>query len=385
MATREEPENIAESTISNLKQEGVEIETSDHTEDNEFTDTEQKEPVAKTVGMDAEMEALLNEKPASPSSVPQPTPVLAKETVAPQPFTRTPEPSVRPEPAPSASANNPAIRQLRTFKMDAEEAVRYNNVSAADIAIAEHKKREATPIQYVEPSTSKIWMWVVVVCIVLSGAIGAGTFFYIKGNDAGITQSNEKFRLPSLIPYQALTPVSPVGNSAIEAIAAAGTQVQGQVGSVIYLPILDTSTTTRQLSIRSVLNTSRAPDRLIRSLSGDYMFGIHVFDGKAPFIILKTNFFQNAFPGMLEWEKDMRNDLISLIRISRPNIVPVTTNTDVFRDRILSNIDVRELVDESGATIVMYAFTDKDTILITTTEKSMRELITALLSVRVVQ
>ena len=385
------PDNaIDKETISNLKDEGVEVEmSSQRAEENEFSpelNTSQKPLSGIDQKLDTETKAILAEisEPIK-KTILTPEPKTAQTTAPVAPAQSTiPEKKEASIPRPISSANDPSIHQLRTFKMDAEEAVRYNNVSASDIAIAEQKKREMTPIEYSNGEKSMLPL-ILSIALVLLLALGVGGYFYLRGQSV-TTVSKQTSSIRSIIAYNKVVTVPfNSGDTVIAQVAESAKKISGNVGDVVFIAVPDTGTTTKQISSARAVAGTKAPEKLIRSLRDEYMFGVHIFDGPAPFVILKTSFFQNAFPGMLEWEKDMRNGLLPLIKIGRPSIEPISTNTDIFRDRVISNKDVRELTDSSGNTIVMYTFADKDTILVTTNEKSLRELLDKILVVRVIQ
>lgn len=390
-------EKINDSTISTLKEEGIEIgDVGGHVEENEFTDipTPAQPNIGETVvEVTADsIEEAVPDTSTTPTPAPEiQTPIKPKNTPpkSPEPpviqvVDKKPEPqAVTKQPEPLA-VNNPSIRQLRTFRMDAEEAVRSRKISTADIAIAEQKKREATPIEYVEHGGGKKRMVITLVFTLLLIFVALGGFFYWKG---GVEpEATVRGSLPApLIPSESAVPISAQIGNVLSSVAEKSKNVSASVGSIVYLPVVDVSSTTKQQSIQSVFSGTRAPLRLIRSLSDEYTFGVHIFDGTVPFIILKTSLFQNAFPGMLEWEKDMRNDLLSLIQTHHPNVKAVSTDNDRFRDGVIENIDIRILDDENNVPMLMYGFADRNTIVITFNEKSMRELLRKLLSVRVVQ
>jgi hypothetical protein len=384
-------EKIDSATLSNLKDEGIEIETeSRHIDENEFspeTDSVSAKPQVEEV-IDEETKTILAEiaEPATKSPTPEIAPSITPSYSTP-PVTKPAAPILTPEPRVtplSSSANDPSIHQLRTFRMDAEEAVKYHHVSASDIAIAEQKKRESTPIEYSNENRLGL-TFIITTVVMLLALVGTGTYFYLRTQRDNPTKSATG-AIRSIIPYEKIISITEVSEENLLArIANKAKDESSTVGSIAFIAIPDTATTTRQVPIALALAGSKIPEKLLRSLTNEYMFGVHTFDGKAPFIILKTSFFQNAFPGMLEWEKEMRNGLLPLIQVGRPGIEAVTTNSDIFVDRVMSNKDVRELRGTNGNPIILYTFTDKNTILITTNEKSLRELVNKLLAIRVIQ
>jgi len=378
-------EKMDQATIATLKDEGVEIEDSSrHVEENEFSpdapDNSLENQGAKT--LDEEAKKILAEMSTANEVKKEPIKPAVEQVPVPKPA----EPIRMPDNLTGqvSSPNDPSIHQLRTFRMDAEEAVRDRHVTTADIAIAEQKKRESTPIEYSDGESSKKPFLIVTLLFIVILLGGAG-YFYIRMNSTPTT-AVATGTIRSIIAHDKVITVPTTSDgTALADIATVAKGASGTVGSVIFLALPTVGTTTQQIPLASVFQKTQVPEKLIRSLTNEYMFGIHIFDGSAPFIVLKTSFFQNAYPGMLDWEKDMRNDLLPLIQIARPDISAVDTNTDLFKDRVISNKDVRELDDASGVPIILYAFADKDTIVITTNEKSLKELLDKLLAVRVIQ
>ena len=108
-------------------------------------------------------------------------------------------------------------------------------------------------------------------------------------------------------------------------------------------------------------------------------------EGNAPFIIFKTDFFQNSYAGMLDWEKNMVDDLAILLNFEEKIKNQNNTGTSTvrgylavrgrFEDKIILNRDVRKFTNENGVSLLVYSFIDKDTLVITTSENVLRSII----------
>ncbi|MEK7607772.1 MAG: hypothetical protein AAB484_02535 [Patescibacteria group bacterium] len=333
---------------ADLHNEGIDLVGSGVNEDNEFTDKDSVEPKISAVAV--------------------------TETVMPPPT-----PPVK---------NDPSIRPIRTFKSDAEEAVRYKNVSTVDIAVAEQKKRESTPIEYineyVELNKSHSGIFVVIVFIVIM-ALSGGWFYWFKTSQK-IEKIPPQVLIETIIPYtKGSTLLLRNDNDPLSLIGAKLNASNAGLGNIYALvPTLDTIST-KPADVSVVFGSTHIPPKLLRSLAPEYMIGVYTYDVNSPFIILKNTFFQNTFAGMLDWEKDLRNDFLALIRVSYPNENPVTANTDSFDDIVVSNIDTRVLKNSEGMVILAYAFADTETLVITTSENSLKYVLDRLLTVRSVQ
>jgi hypothetical protein len=123
-----------------------------------------------------------------------------------------------------------------------------------------------------------------------------------------------------------------------------------------------------------------------RSLVETWMLGVYGEENtETRFIILKTNFFQNAFAGILRWEAAMPEELATILnyrgKIKEQNAMSSSTAASYFsvkgrfEDRIILNRDVREFITDNKTTLLLYSFVDKDTIVITTSERALRGLI----------
>ena len=121
----------------------------------------------------------------------------------------------------------------------------------------------------------------------------------------------------------------------------------------------------------------QAPRSFIRSITA-INFGF--YRDSEPFIIMKTTAFDVAFGGILEWERAMSADLSPFFG------APVSGTFDpqarsasqirepYFVDVVVNNLDARVLTDETQKERIIYTFTDRNTILITTDEATLEAL-----------
>ncbi|MDO8579731.1 MAG: hypothetical protein Q7R72_02555 [bacterium] len=385
--------DVNKTTDTDLHDEGIDLVGSGVNEDNEFTGQETPITSPESPKVSETLVPSISSTPPTPPPEPPKLPTVTPGVITPQPSfipkITSPQISVSPTNVPASPAipsikNDPSIKPVRTFKSDAEEAVRYKNVSTIDIAVAEQKKREATPIEYIEPRESHPGIFIAVVITVIL-VIGVGWFYWFKTSQ---TEKPEPIRasIETIIPYT--TGSTLVLNSESDSLVLIGAKLNAAnagLGNVYALVPTQNATSTVYADISLVFANVNMPDRLARSLASEYMIGTYTYDVNGPFIILKNTFFQNAFAGMLEWEKDMRNDLLSLIQVSHPSERSVTANTDKFEDVVVSNIDARALRGNDGRIILAYIFADPETIVITTNENTLKYVLDRLLTVRTIQ
>lgn len=362
---QKEPEGLpgdpTRPTYPDLHAEGVDIVSgSGVAEDNEFSKGSLQESVDR---LNTTSEPLDIPLPPTP---PVPKPVeVAPEKIEPM--------------------NDPSIKPLRTFKSDAEEAVKYQNVSTIDIAIAEQKRREArSKVQVEEKKPSSPGIFVVIAILVIA-LIGGGWYYWFTSSQDTVEKTPIPTTVKTIVPSTKGSTVylEPKSDPLILISAKLAASNAG-LGNIYTIIPTNTSTSTTFAPISQVFRNTKMPDRLKRSLSDTYMVGTYIYDANSPFIIVKNTFFQNAFSGMLDWEKNMRTDLLPLIRVTHAQEENTATST-TFTDTVVANIDTRVLKNEAGDSILMYAFADKDTIVISTNTSALKYVLEKLLTVRTIQ
>ena len=114
---------------------------------------------------------------------------------------------------------------------------------------------------------------------------------------------------------------------------------------------------------------SHAPSALVRAFDPLFMFGSF---GESTFLIIKLASFENAFAGMLSWERDLGRDLGPIFFTA-----PLFRNDSgalVFIDTVDRNKDIREL--KIGAqTALLYSFFDNNMLIITDNIETLRTLV----------
>jgi hypothetical protein len=120
------------------------------------------------------------------------------------------------------------------------------------------------------------------------------------------------------------------------------------------------------------------PTQVNISLDGTYMMGTLISNPNHPFIILGLSSFENAFAGMLAWEKTLRNDFAGFIQIDHPMEPSIPLSPEKFTDTTIQNQDVREIVNASSTPIFLYAFVGTTKLVITTDPATMTAVVTEL-------
>ena len=316
------------------------------------------------------------------------------------------------------------------------EVLAHGRASTASIAIAESKKQEGEDRLGNSEETKgssntglKILVIVISLILIVLG-IGAGYYFYNQSALAPSTpQAPAAQSVPSLIPAdsQDVIAIDGLGGAAVLE------RIQGEMAKPLpsdsiteIIPIETTDGQRARLSTADMLSLMQIspPDILTRSLDSSWMLGVYT-DGsgnKSAFVVVTTNFFQNAFAGMLQWESVMADDLKQYVGTNGAadiaNVPLVTapiaiatstenasttgmtatstaTTTSVieqvpaqpaspyaidghFEDRIIMNKDVRVFVTDNGNILFLYSFIDNTKLVVAGSEDALKEILTRL-------
>jgi hypothetical protein len=318
-------------------------------------------------------------------------------------------------------------KSLRTLEGDIREAIEDRNASTASMVMAEQAKTvtPASQPQKRRPSNfnKKIFIILVSILLVVVG-IGGAYYLYLQSPLAPSAPAVPK---PAPIrgivspDIQKIIDVTGLGQGAARtAIENALLNMGNGSGSILQIiPVEKGGTGTENIvsagGFISLLGLP-APDVLSRSLNDQWMLGTYNdAETVAPFIILTDNFFQNAYAGMIAWENTMPDDLVNVFGYADTTALPISfastspTSTSAltnfasstatssipyfaytppmssyfniqgdFKDGVIDNKDVRAFIEPDGTILVMYSFVDNNTIVITTDENALVEIINRL-------
>ncbi len=328
-----------------------------------------------------------------------------------------------PAPAPTKKAEpkkeEPEVKPIQTYKSDVESLVQEKNVSVVSIATAEAEKREKSPLAAVDATTEEHWILKRVTLAiggVLLIAVAAGALAYV-------------FTRPTTVPVTPLSTdapfitvddtvqigIDPTANPAaiMNTLNAARVGVTLSLGLVERLYITQGSDSAAvELPAQKFLVAlaPKAPQALVRTLSGQYLLGVHSFDENQAFLIFHADAYETSYAAMLQWEPTMRQDLLPLFARTPPvrattsaaattatTTATSTTPSDFFNqptqplptpdlttsgipttftDRVVENRDARVLQTKDGDIVLLWTFLDRNTLVITTNEFTLREVIT---------
>jgi len=328
-------------------------------------------------------------KPKEPIKIKQPEVSRAELR---QELTRSGILSEKESAKPERSPNVPVVH---TYRDDATSVVQKKKLTVASIARAAEEKRrkesEAKPEK--DLVTKNLFIVVFSIALIIAGSL-SGWFFY--KNSKEIKQVSSVGALPSIIFANTELQIAlSTRDNVVFALEnhpeVTTARVDAKVGGILHIYLVSEGVSLlkdRKMSVSNVLRwfNPPPPDQFIRSLQKEYMVGFHKRDSispAAPFFILTTDSFENTFRGMLDWEEVMQDSLSPLFEpYLEPNVITNSTSTNIvvrapvvlpslFRDAVVKNIDTRRMRDGGGNVVLLYAFPNAKTVIITTNEETL--------------
>lgn len=284
--------------------------------------------------------------------------------------------------------NKNELKTIRTFQSDIAEAVKQKGTSVATIAIAEQKKDYSKQAPS-DPKRNAVLLFLSILLIVGSGmAVSVYTIIHVfLKTEQAIVPQNEQVLIStektqpiylnndeSII--DALHREYTVNNTSnntflrIKYYTATTTELQNDIKKLVPPKALDGKAFINKLSVNT-------PPELIRTIEPLYSTGVHSSEANTPYIIIKTNSYEGAFSGMLAWESTLKNDLADYYS-TFTNDSSLLFQEGNFTDKIIKNKNVRVFTTQDGTTSLMYAFHDKQTIVITWNEITLTEIFSRL-------
>lgn len=284
-----------------------------------------------------------------------------------------PEKETVPEPA--------KLNQIRTFQGDLATAINKQNESIISIQRAEETRREAIKtlgpkeVENLEGEGSKRALVLALLTLVLAGLGAAGAFYvyvtYEQKTAPPIvsTPLNQFVSASTVVPIDAstLSRQAVIGVVTAERAKARGeneiTQINFLRGSEVGSETLTSDALLTRLNVH-------APQPLIRAMGPMFMIGVLGSSPSHTLLIIEIDSFENAFPGMLEWEARIIEDLMPLFAEGE-ELEKVPTSGE-WRDVVIQNRDTRVLRNTDGEVALIYAFFENRLLIITDNESTFR-------------
>lgn len=229
--------------------------------------------------------------------------------------------------------------------------------------------------------------------IFLGGGLFGAYYFYSKSVIATPPPKPVAVKIPSLLPSDKQLEIKFDSLTSKEIYNKIYSNLDKQIlknnDIVEFIPSIKNGENIEIINSESFIKRANIDmsNQLLRSLGSKIMLGgiKDVNEGNTLFIAFTTDFFQNTYAGMLSWEKDMPDELEDLMNY-RSIIEEINSNASSslnnyfgirgrFIDKQIKNRDVREFVHESGKSLFLYTFIDKNTLIITKTENALGNIV----------
>lgn len=292
---------------------------------------------------------------------------------------------------------------VKTFQSDISSTVKTDNVSMIKIALAENERREKSGNLLDVSSPKKSYKGLLVVIftlVVLAGAVGF-VYFYFNKPPAPTLKETIAPKEPELVYSEnqvAIDVTSKAPATILQEIKTVSL-AKFDLGTIqrVFLTTQNASGTRQSITSSELFSKlkSRAPESLIRSIEPYFIIGAYSFTPHDSFVLFKVKSYDSAYASMLQWEPYMETDIGNMfiyesLTPTENNQASTTITTidrvaGVFKDKILQNKDTRALILPDGSTKFLYTFLDKQTLLIVSSEKGLKEIIFRTTSGRIIR
>jgi len=294
-----------------------------------------------------------------------------------------------------AQAQNKQI--IRTYKSDVEETIQTNHLSSINIAMAESSKMIGQTAQ-AEKETKNAVINKSILILSLLLILGGALAFLVPQILIQIQYSTKPVLVETISPRSIMTVdleekinikdtnQNRIGTTLKERIEQSATRL-GQVKNIF---LTEGSGTEEELTTSSKfleLIQANTPDKILRTLKDQYMFGLHNYNGNQSFLILKVGSYDIAFSGMLDWETTLWQDFKELFNLQTDQTTSSSSlaiDMHTFQDATFNNKDCRIIKNLSENVTFLYSIIDENTIVITTSVDTLKEIINRISKARIV-
>jgi|GEM_PF-2809421 len=310
------------------------------------------------------------------------------------------------------------LKKIRTFKSDSEDQMTSGKSSFISIAAAQLKKnteelktppymvdqgasqKKAVPTQNEAPPSFNWKLPLAIAGIILLLGGGGGAAWYILKNQSVEVTLEGTATSRSLITVQFNTEIPTDGKNSSYLRSAVAAERKNSKGSLndlgsFSLTRINKDGETYTLTTKEFLQAfeMRAPEPLIRTLTSEYLLGIHRFPENQNFLVLTTDTYDTAYAALSQWERTLEDDIGKLLRSpkdfqekgSDSTSTPRSFFQKTFKDIVIKNKDTRALFDETGKPIFFYTFVDRQHIVFATDPSTLGEVIVRLATRRTVK
>lgn len=298
-------------------------------------------------------------------------------------------------PTEATPAVPPAVRSpIRTYKSDIAEAVQKKKETVSSIFSAEEARRsgrgettaekpaDAVFLGFRTKTSAFLTLASIIVLIAGAGVLSL-VFFAREEEEPVITPAAQALLFVNKeikVPVGAQLDEKAVADAVTGALMGKGFSFNDFVAVSFVRERHDAETETiteEVVPIGEILAAIalRMPPGFPRALRSEYLYGVHSLIETHPFLIMKTDSYENAFGYLFEWGGfPVVEDLAPLFGITR--FPPPEVND--FTDILIKNRDARVISDAARVPILYYSFVDRETLVFTTDRTTFDEILNRL-------
>ena len=300
------------------------------------------------------------------------------------------------------------MKPLRTYQSDTASLVHDKKADVIQINVAEQKRKElkrqaiaklpvAERPKPVSTVNSARLATIVSIILILLGSGILATIWLFRPTDSAVTFE----AATTLISYDQKITIDLSGRERLAVTSELVNQldqIETPLSSVTYFELVSGLGEVKPvITFDNFLGKidSKIPEPLRRALGKRFMIGALVFNGVKPFIIFTTDYFDIAFPGMLDWEDGLYHDfgaILGTTQATNPSSAPTDTASFLklatgpgFSDLVIANRDTRVLRNTNGTIVLVYSFLDKNTVIITPDEVVFKEILNKFLNTQLIR
>jgi hypothetical protein len=327
----------------------------------------------------------------------------AGELLAQEQKAAAPAPVPAPPAPPPPKKEDSSIAPLETFESDIQKMLGGKDVSAVSIATAEAQRRahpgpgaaDMPEQESLEEQMKRIGIRIALYAggaLLIAAAASAVAYALLRPTSVPVNLAAQSpFISVDDSKTFVLQPSDGHGNvlQDLQSLTSAETLSPGLVAS--FIPTLASTTASAPAAAMSAqqflpLLAPTMPTTLLRNVGANFLLGVHSFNGtNQPFLIFTTDSYEQGFASMLAWEPTMQQDLApffsAVSSLPKPSTVAATSTqvvTTGFTDQVVVNHDARVLYDQNGNTVLLWTFLDEQTIVVTTNQYTLGEIISRL-------
>lgn len=308
------------------------------------------------------------------------------------------EPMIKVGNIPTTEVPQKQVRPIiRTYKSDVEETVQTGHISSINIAMAENKKMlgqiKDTGIEVKKTVINKSIL-IVSIVLILGGIL---TFFIPKlliqmQYGEKVTPVENVYSKPIMtVDLEEKVNIKDINlnrvNTTLKERAEQSATKLGQIKNIFLTEGEGVGEKLITSSKFLELIKANIPSEIQRTLKDPYMFGLHNFNGNQSFVILKVGSYDITFSGMLYWETNLWQDFKELFNLQNDNQGSnnqFAIEIKKFQDATFNNKDCRVVKNSSGNIVFLYSIIDENTLVITTSTDTLKEITNRVSKARVV-